>query len=156
MSDTPNESRAADARLHTALYGVTCERRGCEPDSVEMDAKWVEVQSSLENRTDLPKHHSLDDYTQHPCYKDVRGRWQVVPFYSTDVAAAHEAEGALPEAVRERYAEELWLDIGDEDAFYYVGSGNGHATTNWVAHFFYRRATPAQMVAAMLMALEGK
>jgi hypothetical protein len=137
--------RVMDAKLHSALYGIPVKWHVCVLDKGVVS----DFETFFENEPRMAMYHKLADeleqgYSRQPCAKtDSSIYWQVIPHYSTDIAAAWKAEGDLPEAVRVDYLYCI-TNIAVR-----TPEGERPVPAGWLR----RRATPAQMVAAMLEAL---
>lgn len=157
-------NREKDARLHELLYGVKTEMRVCEtsPDSIGWhesehlyDPKWY-VEMGLEyesfwHETDPVRlaslNHAIEQgevgVSRQPCFRD-GNIYEVVPFYHDDIAAAYEAEGKLPEELREAYLIGLEYEVG------HITPEN--EPYQMIDRWPLRRAAAAQIVDAMLAA----
>lgn len=131
-------NREVDAKLQRALHpGQTIEWK---PASFNQSEEYWEV---------LPLDNAWPYVDDHPCFRKATAIdeifWDVVPFYSTDLADVWGAEGALPEAFRSDYL----VALGD----IVVAKFDPHASNKWPVYWAIHRATPAQRVEAMLIAL---
>lgn len=127
--------RVMDAELHGLLYGGPVE--------------WLKCQTGFDGEDDSAIENAPSDGPgwRQPFCKDAFGQWRVVPCYTDDIAAAWEAEGDLPDRVAPDYMANL-VD---------ATRGNTAVTSPilgmWERERNLRRATPEQMVRAMLSAL---
>lgn len=145
-----------NARLHEALYNTTITWRYWLKSSLHrlIDSDATDCSWSDSHELDGDTYFKENMVELVPCFKNDKGDFQQVPRYCSDIAAAWQAEGALPDGALEEYIEKISeIATDNKQRLNFDWDTNIYAyNLNWLM----RRATPAQMVQAMISALEGK